>query len=135
MQLSYIVMTIANKKGLFMLFQRSSTLSLRLITKGLISSFLMIGFLSVANAQTTGFIREKLLKNITAACQKHQLEVKPVGATPQMIEKYCVCNATYLADNVTEDQVFTFPDNTPPGPPAELLQAANKSCAAVMEKG
>lgn len=118
-----------------MLFQHPSPLSLRLITKGLISSFLIVGFLSVANAQTSGFIREKLLKNVTAACQERQLEVKPAGATPQMIEKFCVCNATYLADNVTEDQVFKFPDNTPPGPPAELLQAANKSCAAALKKG
>lgn len=118
-----------------MLLQRSSTHSLRLITKGLITSFLLVGFLSVANAQTTGFIREKLLKNVTAACKERQLEVKPAGATPQMIEKYCTCNATYLADNVTEDQVFTFPDNKPPGPPAELLLAANKSCAAALKKG
>lgn len=118
-----------------MSFQCSTTLSRRLITNGVISGFLIAGFLSVANAQTTGFIREKLLKNVTAACQERQLEAKPAGATPQMIEKYCVCNATYLADNVTEDQVFKFPDNTPPGPPAELLQAANKSCAAALKKG
>ncbi|GEM_PF-1317552 len=118
-----------------MLFQRPSPLSLRLITKGLISSFLIVGFLSVANAQTTGFVREKVLKNVTAACQERQLETKPAGATPQVIQSYCLCNATYLADNLTDEQVFKFPDNTPPGPPEEILKAANKSCAAVMKKG
>jgi hypothetical protein len=118
-----------------MLFQPTSPLSLRLISKGLISSFLIVGLLSVANAQTTGFIREKVLKNVAAVCQERQLEAKPAGATPQMIENFCVCNATYLADNVTDEQVFKFPDNTPPGPPAELLQAAVKSCAAALKKG
>jgi hypothetical protein len=51
-----------------------------------------------------------------------------------MIEKYCACNATYLADNLTDEQVFKLPDNTPPGPPVSLLQAANKSCAAALTK-
>jgi hypothetical protein len=118
-----------------MLRQRSSPLSLRLITKGLISSLLLVGFLSAANAQTSDFIREKVLKNVTAVCQERQLEIKPAVATPQVIQSYCLCNATYLADNLTDDQVFKFPDNTPPGPPEEILNAANKSCAAILKKG
>lgn len=108
--------------------------SLRTVTKGFIAALLFAGLTSLACAQTSGFVREKILKNVSAACHERQLEAKPVGATPQMIEKYCACNATYLADNLTDEQVFKLPDNTPPGPSAELLQAANKSCAVALTK-
>jgi len=103
--------------------------------KGLVTGLLFTCFLSVANAQTTGFIREKIITKVTARCQDRQHATKPAGATPQMIEKYCACNATYMADKLTEDQVFKLQDNTPPGPSVEMVQAANKSCAAELEKG
>jgi hypothetical protein len=116
-----------------MLHQQSSFFSVRSMTKGLLAGLLFAGVLSTTSAQTSDFVREKILKNVTAACQERQLEVKPVGATPQMIEKFCICNATYLADNLTDEQVFKFQDNTPPGPPVAMLQVANKSCAAALK--
>jgi hypothetical protein len=98
------------------------------MTKGLLAALLCTGCLSVASAQTTGFVRGKVLKNVAEACQERQASVKPKGATPEKIESYCTCNATYLADHLTDEQALTMRDNTPPGPPEAMLMAAKKSC-------
>lgn len=105
-----------------------SPISFNTMTKGLLAALLCAGCFSVASAQTTGFVRGKIIKNVAEACQERQAAVKPEGATPEKIESYCTCNATYLADHLTDEQALTMRDNTPPGPPKAMLMAANKAC-------
>ncbi len=105
-----------------------SHISFKTMTKGLLAALICVGCFSVASAQTTGFVRGKVLKNVAEACQERQAAVKPEGATPEKIESYCTCNATYLADQLTDEQALTMRDNTPPGPPEAMLMAAKKSC-------
>jgi hypothetical protein len=50
-----------------------------------------------------------------------------------MISSYCSCNATFLANQLTDEQALTMRDNTPPGPPQAMLTAATKSCAAKLQ--
>lgn len=111
----------------------SSPISFHTMTKGLVAGLLCAGFLSVASAQTTGIVRDKVLKNVAEACQERQASVKPAGATPDMISSYCSCNATFLANQLTDEQALTMRDNTPPGPPQAMLTAATKSCAAKLQ--
>lgn len=86
------------------------------------------------SAQTTGFVREKLLKNASLSCQEKQKDQLPKGTSDNVIQSYCDCNATYIADKLTNEEVFTLQSNTPPGPPESLVKAANQSCAKLLKK-
>lgn len=104
-----------------------------LLFKVATTGLLLTCTLGAASAQTTGFIREKVLKNMALSCQDRQIDLLPAGTSEKTIEKYCECNAKYLADRLTNDEVLTLQSNTPPGPPEAVIKAANKSCAPMLK--
>jgi hypothetical protein len=109
---------------------------MKITTTFLTASFLaslLLGASVNVHAQTSGMVRDRLVGNATKTCIEKQRAERPATVTDASIDKFCECNATYLADKMSNDEVMAMRGTDKKIDPA-LIAAANKSCEATITK-
>jgi len=80
-----------------------------------------------AFSQTTGMVRSRLIEKVEASCTTKQRAERPASVSDAAIKSFCECNATYVADKMTNDDAMAMRGTDKTIDPA-IIAAANKSC-------
>jgi hypothetical protein len=90
-----------------------------------IATLLLVG---PAHAQLAGQLRENFMQGAISSCfEKQRGSQENRGHSDAVLKQYCRCNATYMAERMTNDQVMRIEAGQAQAP-ENLIQESTRFC-------